>query len=165
MNRTAILAIPLLAALALTACNKKPADAETKVSINTGEGEGATATASANGKDHVSASASGFDIDGDDFDIDGVDLYPGSVIKTMNVDAVRKAGNKVSTVKAGFESPTDAKTLTDWFEAEMKKEKFTFTRAGYDLSGTTDDGDAFTLKISDLGGGKANGLVVITDKD
>ena len=161
MNRTILLAFPLTAALALGACNKQPAGEAS--SAREGQDTTATATTSANGA--VRASASGIDIDGDDFDIDGVDLYPGSHIRAMNVDAVNKGGSKISTVKASFESPTDAKTLADWFDAEMKKEKFTFTRSGYTLSGTTDDGDAFTLTISDLGGGKANGHVVITDKD
>ena len=161
MNRTILLAFPLTAVLALTACNKQPAGEAPA----TREGQSATATTTSSANGAVRASASGIDIDGDDFDIDGVDLYPGSHIRAMNVDAVNKGGAKISTVKASFESPTDAKTLADWFDAEMKKEKFTFTRSGYMLSGTTDDGDAFTLTISDLGGGKANGHVVITDKD
>ena len=161
MNRNALIAFPLTAALALTACNKQPAGEAPAAR----EGQAATATTTSSANGAVRASASGIDIDGDDFDIDGVDLYPGSHIRAMNVDAVNKGGAKISTVKASFESPTDAKTLADWFDAEMKKEKFTFTRSGYTLSGTTDDGDAFTLTISDLGGGKANGHVVITDKD
>ncbi len=161
MNRTILLALPLTAALALGACNKQPAGEAPAAR----EGQGATATTTSSANGAVRASASGIDIDGDDFDIDGVDLYPGSHIRAMNVDAVNKGGAKISTVKASFESQTDAKTLADWFDAEMKKEKFTFTRSGYTLSGTTDDGDAFTLTISDLGGGKANGHVVITDKD
>lgn len=161
MNRTILLALPLTAVLALTACNKQPAGEAPAAR----EGQSATATTTSSANGAVRASASGIDIDGDDFDIDGVDLYPGSHIRAMNVDAVNKGGSKISTVKASFESPTDAKTLADWFDAEMKKEKFTFTRSGYTLTGTTDDGDAFTLTISDLGGGKANGHVVITDKD
>lgn len=159
MNRTILLAFPLTAALALGACNKQPAGDAPAAR----EGQSATAAASANG--NVRASASGINLKAENFDIDGVALYPGSIIKTMNVDIGDNAGKKVSTVKAAFESPTDAKTLADWFDAEMKKEKFTFTRSGYTLTGTTDDGNAFTLNISDLGGGKANGQVVISDKD
>ena len=125
--------IPPILLLAACGQEKKPTD-ETEISINA-DGDGGKIQVSSGkdgGKLKVNGDGVNIDLDipdlgemdlGSDFDIDGVDLYPGSVIKTMNVDAVRKAGNKVSTVKAGFESPTDAKTLTDWFEAEMKKEK------------------------------------------
>lgn len=172
MNRNALIALPLFAALALTACNKKPTGEETQVSVNVESDGGTTTASSADGKVRINAPGMNLEVDNpginlksDDFDIDGVKLYPGSAIKTMNVDAVDKAGKKDASVKVGFESPTDAKTLADWFEAEMKKEKFTLTRSGYTLKGTTDDGHPFTLTIADLGGGKASGTVVITDKD
>lgn len=163
MTRTPFIALSLVAALALTACNNKPAADESKAGAEANANHKATTSVTIDG--NATANSSAININSDDFDIDGVGLYPGSSIKAMNVDAVDTKGNKQSTVKVGFESPADAKTVADWFEAEMKKEKFTVTRSGYDLSGTTDDGDAFTLKIADLGGGKASGNAVITDKD
>lgn len=146
MSRNYTVALPLLAALALTACEKK---AEQVVDTD----RTATAVASANGKTQIN---------GDTFDIDGVALYPASSIRTMDVKAAAKDSATSSSVKVGFESPADAKTVADWFETEMKAKGFTTTRSGYNISGKTGEGHDFTLMIGDLGGGKASGLVRVS---
>lgn len=161
MRRAYPLALALAATFALTACGERgggDGDGDAKVSVNT-DGK--------NGK--VSVNAPGVKLEvvdpdinlkADDFNIDGVKLYPGSTITQMNVESTSDTNKgKKSNVTVGFKSDANAKEVADWFDAEMKKAKFTTARSGYDISGTTTDGQKFSLKIGDEGGGKSSGTV------
>ena len=157
-------------ALSLAAC-KDRTDKETEVTVHVESDDGTVSAASRNGKATADApggsatvNTGGINLDSAHFDIDGVKLYPGSTIKTMNVNAVDKAGAKSANVTVSFESPADAKTVADYFQKEMTARKFTTARTGYDVSGLTQDGSDFSLKLNDLGGGKASGSISIISK-
>lgn len=157
-------------ALSLAACKERGGE-ETRVGVNVETGDGSVTASSANGTATIDTpggravvNTGGVKLDSADFDIDGVQLFPGSNIRSMNVNAVDKPGVKNAAVTVGFDSPADAKTVADYFQKEMTAKKFTTARTGYDISGQTPDGSSFTLKIADLGGGKSNGTLSITDK-
>lgn len=159
MRRTYPIALTVVAALALSACGDRKEEVKVKVNVNGEDGK-------------VSVNAPGVKLEvvdpdvnlkADDFNIDGVKLYPGSTITQMNVEATSDTNKgKKSNVTVGFNSNANAKDVADWFDAEMKKAKFTTTRSGYDISGKTADGSDFSLKIGDLGGGKSSGTVNIS---
>ncbi|MEY4269550.1 MAG: hypothetical protein RLZZ58_766, partial [Pseudomonadota bacterium] len=84
-----------------------------------------------------------------DFDIDGVGLYPGASVTSMNVNATSKDGNSgKGTVKFGFNAPASADTVAAWYAGEFAKAGLKATRAGNKVSGTTNDGDAFSINLS-----------------
>ena len=156
------IAIPLIALVALGACRDKPEEPKAKSS--------ASASASISGNQpgmKIEVINPDINLKGDDFNIDGVKLYPGSTITKMNVETTSDTSKgegkgKKSTVKVGFNSAANAKVVADWFDTEMKKAKFTTARSGYDISGQTPSGQQFILKIGDVGGGKSSGTVEIT---
>lgn len=151
-----LIVLPLIALVALGACRDKPEEPKASAS--------ASASANANQPGmKIEVIDPDVNLKADDFNIDGVKLYAGSTITQMNVEtsADTSKGGK-STVKVGFNSPANAKVVADWFDAEMKKAKFTTARSGYDISGQTPSGQQFTLKIGDVGGSKSSGTVELT---
>ena len=161
MIATRWIAIPLIALVALGACRDKPEEAK-----NSASASASASSASASGNQpgmKIEVINPDVNLKADDFNIDGVKLYPGSTITKMNVETTSDtAKGQKSAVKVGFESPANAKILADWFDAEMKKAKFTTARSGYDISGQTPSGQQFILKIGDVGGRKSSGTVEIT---
>jgi hypothetical protein len=100
------------------------------------------------------------------FDIDGVGLYPGARVDTINVDADRKdaATDDKAVVVLGFAAPASADTVAGWYEGQFQAKDIPVRRKGTLLTGKTDDGDDFALLISDIAGGKARGQLTIHDK-
>ena len=147
----------------------------TEVSINAeGDGGGVKIrTGQDGGNIKIGADGAGIDIDvpdfvdldiEGDFDIDGVKLYPGSNVTTVNVDASDKNGQDKATVKLGFTSPAAPAKAADWMGGEFAKKNIQVQRAGDTLRGTTKDGDAFTIQFLPDGanGASAKGEVLIT---
>ena len=100
------------------------------------------------------------DIEGD-FDIDGVKLYPGSNVTTVNVDALAKDGNDKAKVELGFTSPATPKKAADWMAAEFAKKSVAVARSGDTLTGKTKDGEDFAISFAP-DGANAKGKVLIT---
>ncbi len=96
----------------------------------------------------------------DDFDIDGVKLYPGSQVTKVDVNATDRNGADKATVKLGFTSPAAPAKAADWMGGEFAKNKIQVERAGDTLRGTTKDGEAFTIKFLP-DGANAKGEVLI----
>jgi len=96
-----------------------------------------------------------------DFDIDGVKLYPGSKVTTVNVDANDKNGADKAIVKLGFTSPAAPTKAADWMAGEFAKKGVKVTRSGDTLAGKDKDGADFTIKFGP-DGANAKGDVVIT---
>ena len=94
------------------------------------------------------------------FEIEGVGLYPGATVQSLRVDA--KDSNKAS-VQIGISAPADAAAVADWYQQQFEAKKVKLTRRGERLSGTMDDGDAFTIALEGDGVGKAKGVVTITE--
>ena len=143
-----------------------------EVSINAGDGKAGVHVSAGKDGSRVQIGGDGvgidmklpdfvdLDIEGD-FDIDGVKLYPGSNVTTVNVDASDKDGAGKATVKLGFTSPAAPARAADWMGGEFAKKNIQVQRAGDTLRGTTKDGEAFTITFLP-DGANAKGEVLIT---
>lgn len=98
-----------------------------------------------------------------DFDIDGVNLYPGTKISSLNVDASDKQGADKAIVRVSFSSPATPAKAADWMAAEFAKQDTQVTRKGDTLAGKTEDGDDFTIRF-DPAGTISKGEVLIVSK-
>lgn len=149
-------------AAALTACG----DGEgTSVSI---KGEDGNTIASVGKDGRVAIKAPGFEgtvklpkfeFGADDFEVDGLKLYPGSTIANLNVDS---SGGNEGSVKVDFDAPAAATQVESWFREQMQSAGFTLDAKDGALSGKTSDGSPFTLKIAPHGDGKARGTLSVT---
>lgn len=152
--------IPPILLLAACGQEKKPAD-ETEVSVDADSG-----------KLKINGEGVNIDLDipdlGDmdmasDFDIDGVKLYPGSKITTMDIKANDKNGASDAVVKFGFTSPAAPVEAADWMAAEFAKKGVKVARTGDTLAGTAKDGDTFRISFAP-DGTKARGEALIVSK-
>ena len=156
----------LLLALPLAACN----GAGTNISIDArSDGEGNSAVTIDNGV--LAIKGEGFqgsfrvpkvDVDAADFNVNGVKLYPGSKISDFHLNAQDKAGGgDDGKVAIRFESPASLATVQTWFRERMTRQGFKFSDKGNGFTGTTDDGDPFTLDLSAEGDQKAKGRMEV----
>lgn len=90
------------------------------------------------------------DVDSD-FDIDGVKLYPGSKIASLDVNASDKGGADKARVRLGFTSPAAPAKAADWMAGEFAKKNIQVQRAGDTLRGTDKDGADFTISFEPAG--------------
>ena len=164
--------IPPMMLLAACGSEEKKTGDGTEVSINA-EGDGGGVKIRT-GKDGGKISIGGegaainidvpdfvdLDIEGD-FDIDGVKLYPGSNVTTVNVDASDKGGADKARVELGFTSPAAPAKAADWMAGEFAKNGVKVTRSGDTLAGKTKDGEDFTINFGP-DGANAKGKVLIT---
>ena len=106
---------------------------------------------------------------GSKFDIDGVGLYPGATVETINVNAdTRQSGDKSAdkaVVVLGFAAPANAASVAGWYERQFKAKKIVIGRKGNLLTGKTDDGDTFALLLTDIAGGRSKGQVTLHDRN
>lgn len=93
----------------------------------------------------------------DNFDINGVHLYPGTKIGAMNVDAGGGEGDGI--VRMQFESPAAVATVREWLRREFEKVGTEVEVKGDSLSGNTDNG-AFRIDLKP-DGERATGTVTI----
>jgi hypothetical protein len=153
----------MFAALALAACGGSGDG--TSISINAEDGN---MVAGVDGNGQLAINLPGgiagniklpkMKLDADNFDMNGVHLFPGSTISGMNVDA----GDKDGTVRVQFQSPASPSTVRDWFLEKLSKQAgFTITASGNDLIGTTDEKQPFRLDLAPDGPDKSKGQIVI----
>ena len=103
-------------------------------------------------------------IDADNFDMNGVHLYPGSTISAMNIDA--RDGQEVEdddgSVRVSFAAPAAPARVRDWFLTKLSKEAgFTVTASGNALTGTTNEKQPFRLELRPDGADKSIGTIRI----
>ena len=164
--------IPPMMLLAACGSEEKKSESGTQVSINAGDEHGGVQikTGKDGGKIKIGGEGAAIDIDipdfvdldiESDFDIDGVKLYPGSKVTTVNVDANDKNGAEKAVVKLGFTSPAAPTKAADWMAGEFAKKGVKVTRSGDTLAGKDKDGADFTIKFGP-DGANAKGEVVIT---
>jgi hypothetical protein len=166
----ALLALPL--ALGITACSGKNESEEgTTINIDATTDKGSSVQITADGKTgNVGFKVPGFDtnirlpkklLDDSNFDIDGVKLYPGSTVDTVNITANEKGGKDEQTyVRIGFTSPADPAKVSDWFKDQFGKQSIKADGDAAKLTGTTKDGEDFTIELTEKDG-KTAGLVNI----
>lgn len=156
----------------LSACSRSE-DGESSVSIDlSGDSteDSEKITFGGEGKDSkFSIKADGFSmdvdlpeitLDSDDFDLNNVTLYPGSKITNFNIEDQKGEGGKVTV---SFVVPTDIGSASDWFESKMTEEKFEVTRDGNNLSGSTDEGDPFSLDLEEESAEETSGTLQFTE--
>lgn len=157
--RAALTILPI--ALALAACDGRGDG--TAVSVTSANGSGRIDDAG-----EVKIDAPGFrgtfdmpkmNLTAENFDIDGVHLYPGTKIAAMNVDAGEGRGDGKVTVR--FQSPADLPTVRGWLAQQFAKAGTEVAVAGDKLVGRSDDED-FTIALS-AAGARTNGVVTIGD--
>ncbi len=156
----------MVAALPLAACDG--ADQGTSISFS-GNSEDGNAVAAMDGKTgQVKIDVPGFQgsfklpkiqFTADNFDLNGVHLYPGSTISGFNVDARGK--DEDGQVRVVFDSPAAAPTVRDWFRERLEKVGYTVNADGNGLTGTTEEKKPFSLKLDDAGAGHARGTIVL----
>ncbi len=160
MTRTLLLAATVLA-LPLAACDRQGDG--TSVTINA---DGGNALGSVDAKSgEVKVDVPGFSgqfklpklqLDATDFDLNGVHLYPGSTIDTVDVGT----GGKDAGLRLGFTSPAGAEQVRGWFQERLGKAGFTLNQDGTGLTGMTDENKPFRLEL-DGDGAKAKGTIVL----
>jgi len=161
MSRSLLLAAAALA-LPLAACDK--AGEGTSITVNATDGNAIAAVDGKSGE--MKVNLPGFSgaiklpkvqLDAGNFDLNGVHLYPGSTIETVNV-----AGGKGEDggVHVAFTSPADAERVRAWFQERLGKVGFTLHRDGTGLAGTTDENKPFRLSLTPQGD-RARGEIVL----
>lgn len=168
MRAAALLALSLTAALPLAGCNEP--DKGTSISFtgnaDDGEDQGATMDGSTG---QVKVDLPGFQgtfklpriqMTADNFDLNGVHLYPGSTISGFDVDAKGKEKDD-GQVRIAFDSPATVQTVRSWFAERLPKAGYAVHDDGNGLTGTTDDKKPFVLKLDDAGAGHAKGTIVL----
>ncbi|MET0310067.1 MAG: hypothetical protein ABW023_15275 [Sphingomonas sp.] len=158
--------LPLALTFALAACD----GSGTNISINAKDDEGNTLLSTdANGQ--VDIKVPGFSgsirlpkihMDAEDFEINGVKLYPGSTIDDFRADAQDRSGNDdLGKVSIRFRSPATPTAVRDWFRDNMTKQGFKVETRSNGLSGTTDDGQPFSIALDTDGDGKSKGRMQV----
>lgn len=99
------------------------------------------------------------------FDLDGVRLYPGSSISAINVVANSAATAGQSQVKVVFAAPASPDTVRAWFAKAFADHGLTATAKGTGLTGTTRDGDGFTMAFAPAEAGTTTGTILIADRN
>jgi hypothetical protein len=168
MIRPALLALAL--ALPLAGCGGGKDG--TTIAINASDADG-NFIGGVDGNGEMSIKAPGFSgkislpkikLDADNFDMNGVHLYPGSKITTMNIDANGKGksdGDDDGSVKVSFDSPAKPDTVRAWFEDKLNHAGFTVHADGTGLSGMTDEHKPFTLDLTPDGSDHSKGTITM----
>ena len=162
------LVLPLI--MTLAACGDGSGEGNgASISVKSGEGD-ATIKADKDGRVAVklpgfegSIKLPKFDLKAENFDVDGLKLYPGSTIASLNVDANRDAGGE-DTVRVQFDSPAAADQVRSWFQEQMQAAGFTVAVKDGQFTGKTSEGSDFTLDIDAAGGSKSRGTLTVLGK-
>lgn len=161
----------LLAPLALAACGGagtsisltgNGTDGEGNVSIKTGADGGVSIEAPGVS---INTKLPKINLTSEDFDINGLKLYPNSAIREFNAVGSDKGGNGEGQVTVAFDSPASLATVQGWFRDNLAKNGFKAEASGNGFKGTTKDGEAFTLELNADGADKAKGKMVVTGKE
>lgn len=165
MLRTVLCAVALIP---LAACGDGKDGASFSINASDADGNG---TASIDGKGEATIDTPFFKgkvtlpklkLDADNFDMNGVHLYPGSTISGMNVDMKDRPGNKHDgQVRVTFASPAAPSTVRDWFKEKLNAAGFKLGDKGNGLTGKTDEDKPFTLELTPDGADKSNGVITI----
>lgn len=145
-----------------------------RVTVNAKGEDGGSVAISANGSgSSVSIKGDGVNINADlpgidginvgsDFDIDGVKLYPGAKITSVNVNAdSTKPEGQQGQVEFGLTAPAAPTAVLNWYSKAFAAKGIATTVKGSVLAGTSKDGDSFTIELAPQGTG-SKGMVRIS---
>ncbi len=156
----------MAAALPLAACDG--ADQGTSISFSGNSKDGNAVAAMDGNTGQVKIDVPGFQgsfklpkiqFTADNFDLNGVHLYPGSKISGFNIDARGK--DEDGQVRVSFDSPAEPIAVRDWFQQRLSKAGYTVSADGNGLTGTTEEKKPFSLKLDDAGAGHAKGTILL----
>lgn len=177
--RSALLLLPLLAGV--SACDVETstdaADTNatgTNININATSGKGEDVRITADGDTgKVSVNLPGFDanvtlpkvmLKDSNFDIDGVKLYPGAHVTSVNIQGDKSGTGDGNHVQIIYSAPADPKPVRDWFAKAFADKSISTTVAGESLSGKTRDGTPFAMTFAPGKAGTTTGTIVIDDR-
>jgi|TARA_R110000772_G_scaffold54456_9_gene124438 hypothetical protein len=100
-------------------------------------------------------------LDSDDFDMNDVDLYPGSQVTGFDIEDKDGQGGEV---RISFKSPAGVEKLADWYESRLTGNDFKVVRDGTSLSGETAEGDPFSLDLAELSGTETKGILLFSER-
>lgn len=100
-------------------------------------------------------------LDSDDFDMNDVDLYPGSHVTSFDIQDVDGSSGKV---RISFKAPVGADKLADWYETQLTGNDFEVVRDGTNLSGKTSDRDPFSLALTEMSGNETKGVLEFSER-
>lgn len=162
--------LPLLPALLLVAACDRDSGSTLSINADGGAGNGFAATVSNQGEVAINSPVfSGklklprLDMDAEDFDMNGVHLYPGSRITGIDVQADGRGhgGKDDGRVRVSFDSPAEPQRIIGWFQERLNKAGYSVQSQKTDLTGTTDDGKPFRMELAPAGENKARGTILI----
>ncbi|WEJ97828.1 MAG: hypothetical protein P0Y59_12710 [Candidatus Sphingomonas phytovorans] len=166
------LAAAVVLAATLSACGNTKTG--TSISINSSDSDGNVVASMDGNTGAVAINVPGFSgklnlpkihLDANDFDMNGVHLYPGSTISGMNVEAHSddKAGKNDdnANVRVSFKSPAEPGTVRDWFQQKLNAAGFSVAPNGNGLTGTTDEKKPFKLELTADGADTSKGVITI----
>jgi hypothetical protein len=149
-------ALLLLALVPLAACGGSGTGTSFSINATSDEDGNSTITTDRNGQ--MAIKAPGFEgaiklpkfhVNAENFDFNGVKLYPDSQVSELNVDAAdSKTDEDKGKVRVAFESPAALAKVQGWFRDKMAARGFKVENDGTGLKGTTDEGDPFRLALS-----------------
>jgi hypothetical protein len=156
-------AVGLTSVLALSACDRSNEGASVSINADGGNVLGAIDGETGEMKIDVpgfqgSVKLPKIKIDTGNFDLNGVRLYPGSSIKTLNIVGDDKAGG----LRVTFASPATPTIVRDWFAQRLGKVGYQVHPEGANLIGTTDENKPFRLELAPDGKDNATGTIVIS---
>jgi hypothetical protein len=163
----------LALALAITACSSEnEPEKGTSVAVDATGKDGEKVSVTADGATgNVALKTPGFDanfrlpkalLNDNNFDIDGVKLYPGSTIDSINVKAEEKDGKGSGNVVILFTAPDEPGKVGNWFAKEFGENSMPVTSKDGLLVGKTKDGTDFSITLTPADGGKTSGRTVIS---
>lgn len=100
-------------------------------------------------------------LDSDDFDMNDVDLYPGSRVTSFDIQDKDGQGG---TVKISFKAPAGVEQLASWYETRLTANDFEVARNGTNLSGKTGDGDPFSLALAGISATETKGVLQFSER-
>ncbi|MDZ7893933.1 MAG: hypothetical protein U5M50_02565 [Sphingobium sp.] len=99
-------------------------------------------------------------LDADNFDMDGVKLYPGSKVTAIDVRADDDAAGKDDGgVAIAFDAPGDPAKVQDYFLKAFKDKGLEARADGSGVSGKDEDGKPFTITLTTSGAGQTKGRI------
>lgn len=141
----------------------------TSTSTTSGDPKATVAVTTDDTTGNVKIDAKGFKLDVDvpkslidsaDFDIDGVKLYPGSKVRSMQV----KTGEGDPRVHIAFISPADPQTVRGYLVGRFADKGRKISGTGMTIEGTTEEGKPFTIALAPAAGGQTSGDIAVTGK-
>lgn len=171
-----VLLVPL-AVLALSACSDRDAveGNGTSISIDATSTSGEKVEVKSDGETgKVSVRVPGFEgkidlpkvvLNETNFDIDGVKLPEKARVTSMNIKADETAKSDKAEIILAFTAPGKASDVSAWFLKEFQKADAKVASRADGLSGTTEDGNAFAIKIADGAAGQAQGVITVHTTD